>query len=387
MDTFIDEEINGSEENEAVLLEIDDLLDFKDPPPQRGNGREKRKEKEKGKEKRERGGTNYTQGGAQSGKHNGKHNGKHDGKHDDRTNGQPNQAERYPPWGGRTVKVTHRDRQDFTDDANEWLIKKGDLGGDHHGDDLEDHLTHHEGEADALAAKRGGQNTHSGKAKSKYHPPCSYPLIANMYGRAKCLCLDVVNGVADKFTGNIKRGDGLFYKSHSSFDFLHILANRLYYSRGTMYLYFFVIILNLFILVYTACTRMVSLFVVLLEIFVILMLVLEVCLRLATQGRSYFHNFDGLFDVTVTTMCFLLLISSGDLKVFYQAEIVKTKNKEVEEIISQSLTVLRFSFQLFRTLTLFMHYERVKAPSENIDFSVLNLPHEEEEEEEEDFVI
>ncbi|GAB68413.1 hypothetical protein PCYB_132870 [Plasmodium cynomolgi strain B] len=104
------------------------------------------------------------------------------------------------------------------------------------------------------------------------------------------------------------------------------------------------------------------------------------------QGRSYFHNFDGLFDVTVTTMCFLLLISSGDLKVFYQSEIVKTKNKEVEEIISQSLTVLRFSFQLFRTLTLFMHYARVKAPSENIDFSVLNLPHEEEEEDD-DFVI
>ncbi|ANQ10750.1 Uncharacterized protein PCOAH_00048420 [Plasmodium coatneyi] len=370
MDIFIDEEINGSDENEAVLLEIDDLLAFKDPPPQSRKGGHRRGEKGEG--------TNYKQGRAQGGAQSGTQNGKQRSKH----NGQPNQAGRYPQWEDKKVNIPHRDREDITDDANEWLIKKGDLSGNH--------LTHYEGEADSLAAKHGDQNAHSQPPRSKYYPSYSYPVIANMYGRAKRCYGNIVDGVAEKFIGNIQRADGgcdgfFYYKSHTSFDFLQILANRLYYSRGTMYLYFLVIVLNLFILGYTAYTKMVSLFVVLSEMFVILMLVLEVCLRLATQGRSYFHNFEGLFDVTVTTMCFLLLISSGDLKVFYQAEIIKTKNKEVEEIISQSLTVLRFSFQLFRTLTLFMHYERVKAPSENIDFSVLNLPHEEEEED--DYVI
>lgn len=197
---------------------------------------------------------------------------------------QTNQAGMYPPWEDRKVKAPHRDRQDVTDDANEWLIKKEHLSAVHHGDDLEDHLTDLEQEADALAAKHGGQNAHSGEARRKYNPCGNYPLICNLYGRAKRCYSDIVDGVADRFSGNIKHGDGFFYyKSHTSSDFLHILANRLYYSRGTMYLYFLVIVLNLFILVYTACTKMVSLFVVISEMFVILMLVLEVCLRLATQ--------------------------------------------------------------------------------------------------------
>ncbi|KJP86145.1 hypothetical protein AK88_04196 [Plasmodium fragile] len=346
MDIFIDQEINTSDENEAVLLEVDDLFTFKNPPPQRTTGKQK-----------------------------GRHGGHQGGKKD---------ATKCVQDGDTQVTTPHRDRGDIMDDPHEWLIKKEQVTEDNYEDDLEDHLTHHEEEGDMLDADRADENTISGKNRSKYNPSCTYPLITYMYGRAKSYIRDMVHRVEDKLHGHVKRDDDFFYyKSHTSLDFIHVLANRLYYSRGTMYLYFLVIVLNLFILFYTAYTKMVSLFVVLCELFVILMLLLEVCLRLATQGRSYFHNLEGLFDVTVTTMCFLLLISSGDLKIFYHSEMVKTKNKEVEEIISQSLTVLRFSFQLFRTITLFMHYERVKAPSENIDFAVLNLPHEEED----DYVI
>ncbi|SCP06130.1 conserved Plasmodium protein, unknown function [Plasmodium ovale] len=177
------------------------------------------------------------------------------------------------------------------------------------------------------------------------------------------------------FPNKKKKEENIYYYSNNlSSEFLNILANRLYYSKVTTYLYFFVILVNISILLSTFFANMVSKFVVVSEIFVILMLFVEVCLRLTTQGSNYFYHFDGLFDVTVTTVCFLLLISSGDLKVFYQSSVVKTKNREVEEIISQSLTVLRFSFQLFRTITLFMHYKRTEAPSDNIDFSLLNLP-------------
>ncbi|KOB85803.1 hypothetical protein PFDG_01347, partial [Plasmodium falciparum Dd2] len=92
-------------------------------------------------------------------------------------------------------------------------------------------------------------------------------------------------------------------------------------------------------------------------------------------GTSYFYHFDGLFDVTVSFICLLLLLNSGDFKIFFlENKIVKTNKKEIEEIISQSLTVLRFSFQLFRTITFFMHYKRTKLPTDNIDFSLLNLP-------------
>ncbi|SBT72186.1 conserved Plasmodium protein, unknown function [Plasmodium malariae] len=183
----------------------------------------------------------------------------------------------------------------------------------------------------------------------------------------------LINKLKNIFINKKREENFFYYSSNVSSDFLNILANRLYYSRVTAYLYFLVILLNVFILIYTIFTKILSKFIVASEMFVILMLFLEISLRLTTQGSNYFYHFDGLFDVTVTTMCLLLLVSSGDIKVFYENDIVKTANNEMEEIVSQTLTMLRFSFQLFRTVTFFMHYRRTKAPTDNIDFSLLNL--------------
>ncbi|ETB59727.1 hypothetical protein YYC_03134 [Plasmodium yoelii 17X] len=184
-----------------------------------------------------------------------------------------------------------------------------------------------------------------------------------------------INKMKNVFTSDKKKENNFFdYSNNFPSEYLNILATRLYYSKITKYLYFFVIILNIYILMTTIFTQMMSKFVVISEIFVIIMLLIEVLLRLTTQGSRYFYHFDGLFDVIITIMCFLLLISSGDLKVFYADNTVKTKKSEIEEIISQSLTILRFSLQFFRTITLFMHCKRTEEPVEKIDFSLLNLP-------------
>ncbi|CRH03852.1 conserved Plasmodium protein, unknown function [Plasmodium relictum] len=196
----------------------------------------------------------------------------------------------------------------------------------------------------------------------------------NIYSKCKIYYKRTFEKLKNIFTNKKRDENFLYYSNNFSSDCFNILANRLYYSKITSYLYIFVLLLNVFILVYGFFTKILSKFIVCSEIFVIFMLLIEVCLRLMTEGSNYFYHFDGLFDVTVTFMCFFLLISSGDLKIFYETSTVKTKNKEIEEIISNSLTVLRFSFQLFRTITLFMHHKRTKAPNDNIDFSLLNLP-------------
>ncbi|CAD2093316.1 conserved Plasmodium protein, unknown function [Plasmodium vinckei lentum] len=184
-----------------------------------------------------------------------------------------------------------------------------------------------------------------------------------------------INKMKNLFTNEKKKENNFFgYPDNFPSEYLNILATRLYYSKITKYIYFFVIILNIYILITTIFTQMTSKFVVISEIFVIIMLIIEVLLRLTTQGSRYFYHFDGLFDVVITIMCFLLLISSGDLKVFYADNTAKTKKNEIEEIISQSLTILRFSLQFFRTITLFMHCKRTEEPVEKIDFSLLNLP-------------
>ncbi|CRG95804.1 conserved Plasmodium protein, unknown function [Plasmodium gallinaceum] len=219
--------------------------------------------------------------------------------------------------------------------------------------------------------------TEKEKTRLKNKEYCSSK-YTNYYLNIGSICKNCYKRTCKKL-GNIfthKRRDENFFSYSNTFssDCFNILANRLYYSKITSYIYFFVLLLNIFILIYCFFTKILNKFVVCSEIFVIFMLFIEVCLRLITEGSNYFYHFDGLFDVTVTIMCFLLLISSGDLKIFNETSIVKTKNKEIEEIISQSLTVLRFSFQLFRTITLFMHHKRTKAPNDNIDFSLLNLP-------------
>lgn len=180
---------------------------------------------------------------------------------------------------------------------------------------------------------------------------------------------------------NSNSGELPLHSSVFSEDCLNILANRLYYSKVTSYIYVFVFLLNVFILAYGFFVTSITRCMVCAEIFVLSVLLLEVSLRLIVEGKNYFDHFDGLFDVIITFISTLLFINSGDLRIFFtnQLTITKSKNKEIEEIISQGLMAIRFAIQLFRMITLVMHHKRVKSPSANIDFTLLNLPNQDTE--------
>ncbi|SPJ12678.1 conserved Plasmodium protein, unknown function [Plasmodium sp. DRC-Itaito] len=324
MDSFIDDEINLIDENEPILIDIQDLINVGKVPKKKGNGHVVK---------------NYE-------------------KNDEKLN-----------------KNKINDYNNINNKINIYKINNNYGNNYAYERDIEDY-----NDEDFLIYKEG--NLKKGKdIKLKEYSEYSISHIStNIYNAFKKnyekIIFDKLKNIYILTKKKKKKDDKfMYYSDDISDDFFHILASRLYYSKITTYIYFLVIILNLIILIYTIFTNVLNKYVVCAEIFVIFMLFIEIFLRLLTEGTSYFYHFDGLFDVTVSFICLLLLLNSGDFKIFFlEIKIVKTNKKEIEEIISQSLTVLRFSFQLFRTITFFMHYKRTKLPTDNIDFSLLNLP-------------
>ncbi|SOV83018.1 conserved Plasmodium protein, unknown function [Plasmodium sp. gorilla clade G3] len=325
MDSFIDDEINLIDENEPVLIDIEDLINLGKLPKKKGNGHVVK---------------NYE-------------------KNDEKLNN--NKINEYMNINNKInnfKKINNNYENNYTYER-----------------EIDDY-----NDKDFLIYKEGNLKKGKDDIKLKEYSEYSISHISNnIYNTFKMNYEKIFDKLKKIYILRKKKKKTddkfMYYSDDISDDFFHILASRLYYSKITTYIYFLVIILNLIILIYTIFTNVLNKYVVCAEIFVIFMLYIEIFLRLLTEGTSYFYHFDGLFDVTVSFICLLLLLNSGDFKIFFlENKIVKTNKKEIEEIISQSLTVLRFSFQLFRTITFFMHYKRTKLPTDNIDFSLLNLP-------------
>ncbi|CBZ55900.1 conserved hypothetical protein [Neospora caninum Liverpool] len=151
---------------------------------------------------------------------------------------------------------------------------------------------------------------------------------------------------------------------------LQIVANRLYYSRFTAWLYLFVFLLNAWVLVRCLTLSVVDLWVVCAEVFVTLMLLLEVCLRALVVGRPFFFRFENIFDIAITVLCVALLCISDDLWGSLAGR-DRPPPEEVDDIFRQSLTAFRFSTQLLRMVTIVLHQKRSKLPADDIDFSYL----------------
>ncbi|KFH12456.1 putative transmembrane protein [Toxoplasma gondii VAND] len=151
---------------------------------------------------------------------------------------------------------------------------------------------------------------------------------------------------------------------------LSIVANRLYYSRFTAYLYLFVFLLNAWVLLRCLTLSVVNVWVVAAEVFVTFMLLLEVSLRALVVGRAFFFKFENLFDVAVTVLCVALLCISDDLWGSL-ADRDRPPPEEVDDIFRQSLTAFRFSTQLLRMVTIALHQKRSQLPSDDVDFSYL----------------
>ncbi|KYN95896.1 hypothetical protein PGSY75_1430000 [Plasmodium gaboni] len=324
MDNFIDDEINLIDENEPILIDIQDLIKSGKVSKKKGNGQHVVK--------------NYK-------------------KNDEKVN-----------------KYKRNDYVNINNKINNYKINHNYEHNNIYESEIEDY-----NDKDFLIYKDGNIKKRKDIKLKEYSEYSIFYYSNNIYNSFKNNYEKIFDKLKKKYIlGKKKKKTDdkfMYYSENLSDDFFHILASRLYYSKITTYIYFMVIILNLIILIYTIFTNVLNKYVVCAEIFVIFMLFIEIFLRLLTEGTSYFYNFDGLFDVTVSFICLLLLLNSGDFKIFFlENKIVKTNKKEIEEIISQSLTVLRFSFQLFRTITFFMHYKRTKLPTDNIDFSLLNLP-------------
>ncbi|SOV82854.1 conserved Plasmodium protein, unknown function [Plasmodium reichenowi] len=326
MDSFIDDEINLIDENEPILIDIQDLINVGKVPKKKGNG--------------------------------------HVVKNYEKNNEKLNKNKIINEYSNINNKINnYKMNHNYGNNYNTY------------DSEIEDY-----NDKDFLIYKEGNLKKGKDKKLKEYSEYSISHIRNNIYNSFKKnyeKIFDKLKNIYILRKKKKKKSDDkfMYYTDDISDDFFHILASRLYYSKITTYIYFLVIILNLIILIYTIFTNVLNKYVVCAEIFVIFMLFFEIFLRLLTEGTSYFYHFDGLFDVTVSFICLLLLLNSGDFKIFFlENKIVKTNKKEIEEIISQSLTVLRFSFQLFRTITFFMHYKRTKLPTDNIDFSLLNLP-------------
>ncbi|PFH38307.1 hypothetical protein BESB_006480 [Besnoitia besnoiti] len=153
-------------------------------------------------------------------------------------------------------------------------------------------------------------------------------------------------------------------------EMLKIVANRLYYSRFTAYLYLFVFLVNAWVLVRCLTLSVVDFWVVAAEIFVTIMLVVEVCLRALVVGRPFFFKFENIFDIAVTGLCVALLCVSDDIWGTIAGR-ERPPPEEIDDIFRQSLTAFRFSTQLLRMVTIALHQKRSKLPTDDIDFSYL----------------
>jgi len=167
-----------------------------------------------------------------------------------------------------------------------------------------------------------------------------------------------------------------FYKrglQYSFNEYLFIFSSRLYYSSITHYLYATVLLVNFFVIYRGVVSKEIDALLVVSECFVTFMLAMEVSLRILTSGTAFFSEMMNLFDVIVAILCVFLVVSSKDLWKSSPVKLIHHNPEDVEDIFEQSLTAIRFSLQLLRTIPLVMHHSRAKLPAEDVDFSTIDF--------------
>eukprot|EP01066_Platyproteum_vivax_P003801 Platyproteum_vivax@DN14776_c0_g1_i1.p1 len=142
-------------------------------------------------------------------------------------------------------------------------------------------------------------------------------------------------------------------------EFLSIVASRLYFSQNTSYVYGLTIFLNVIILIWSLQIRRPDMWFVFAESFVTMMLVIEVFLRFFMLGWSYFNHFSNVFDSILMGSCVMLLYMSLD------TVRKRTEEEEVEDVLAQSLMILRFCIRLLRLVTFTLHARRSQLSKED----------------------
>jgi len=159
-------------------------------------------------------------------------------------------------------------------------------------------------------------------------------------------------------------------------EFLFLVGNRLYYSKGYKVFYFSMIVLNVLILLYLLLVRpgaagQTSLFFAF-EILITFLLAIEVGIKLLAQNKSYWSRPTNWFDF------FVLMLCVASLVIFSRAEFSEAEH--VDELMATFLLSVRYIAQALRLIVLLKHKQRLteltagigKNTVDDVDFTLID---------------
>ena len=162
------------------------------------------------------------------------------------------------------------------------------------------------------------------------------------------------NRMSSMFDAATARAERLKRKKFSSLttsEKIYLIANRLHATKAYTFFYLFMILLNTILLVLVAVDNDLAhepLFLVC-EVLITLCLLFEICLKLATQQKSYWKRPSNWFDFFVLILCFVSIVLF--------AEFAPNMNRDstaetADGLLLASLLALRYITQLLRLIAL-----------------------------------
>ena len=142
----------------------------------------------------------------------------------------------------------------------------------------------------------------------------------------------------------------------SAMQFVHLVANRVYFSHAYAVFYSVMLLLNVVVLFWLVAhgSEMPSDAFIGLEIAVTALLGLEVVVRMLTQGRKYWWRLSNWFEFLVLVLC-----SASITLTHSQAAGRLTVGEEFEDLVSWTLFGARYVLQGLRLVALLRHRKRI----------------------------
>ncbi len=158
----------------------------------------------------------------------------------------------------------------------------------------------------------------------------------------------------------------------SAMQFVHLVANRVYFSYAYAVFYSVMLLLNVVVLVWLVAhgSEMPSDAFIGLEIAVTALLGLEVVVRMLTQGRKYWRRLSNWFEFLVLVLC-----SASITLTHSQAAGRLTVGEEFEDIFSWTLFGARYVLQGLRLFTLLRHRKRIAQRFGELAIARSGRPH------------
>ncbi|UKJ88112.1 hypothetical protein MACJ_000555 [Theileria orientalis] len=145
------------------------------------------------------------------------------------------------------------------------------------------------------------------------------------------------------------------------------LCVELYNSDYTTELYFYLLIVNIVILIDTMFfDKFICLF---LELVVIVFFFMEVYSNYLLHGSKYYKSLEGLVDTTMLSCCILYIMSGGYLRYQY-SDFAKPRTAEYFEVF---LILVRLVVQFYRLVRYFFRHRKAKRARTDLNHGPVDL--------------